>query len=348
MRAPLALAFFAATLAAPVLAQTCGPTEILLKNDILPAVPSGPTRVGLVPGLCDGEAAMSVFTTQGAVNVKSVSIMLAQAQGTNGVSAVVDIEIYDGITDLGQGRWSLGRRVFRLSDGGSNAQIQTHGINQFTLPSPVRVASGKAVIGWRMLLNTSQGDCLSGYTSNFACDASGTCPRGINVLDAIGHGPVDPNAYTGFGLPLCPIFFQGSWIIRACVEPEVSVQWAGNPTPGGVVALTFVAPGHGGEQYLAMASNNIATGFQTPWGRLPLDPDWLFDCFFGPCRSAMFFNDVGILNPNGIGNGGLLIPNLPVLRNSNLRIYIGFTTALAPNLFPFTAISSPSQPIFIN
>lgn len=167
MRITLAALVLTSILVPAAPAQNCGAGNILLKNDILPDLPSGSTTVGIVPGLCDGEAAMSVFQTGGPASVNSVAVMFGAAAGTNGVQAVVDLEIYDGITAAAGGRWVLGPRVFRLSDLGSNLQIQSHGINTYTLPSPVRCTSGQCVVGWRMVLNTASGSCALGYTANF-------------------------------------------------------------------------------------------------------------------------------------------------------------------------------------
>lgn len=331
-------------------AQSCGPDRILLKNDSLPDVPSGQFAVGIVPGLCINEAAMSILQVGGPATVHEVAVMFGQAQGTAGVQAVVDVEIYDGATLNPNGTYTMGPRLFRLSDGGSNLQIQTHAINTFTLPTPVRVPGGTVVVGFRMIQTLASGSCQFGYTSNFCVDAANTCPRGRNILDAIGHGPVDPNSYQGFGIGLCPTFFRGDWIIRACVEPELSVSWTGNTAPGGFVQVTYNAPGHGGEIYLGLGSNSIGTGVQTPWGRLPLNQDWLFDCLLGDCRSQMLISAHGFLDSQGRGFGGLVIPNLPVLAGSNLHIYLGFVTGPGPfpNIFPWTGISAPSAPIIVN
>ncbi|MBI5851668.1 MAG: hypothetical protein HZB39_11685 [Planctomycetes bacterium] len=348
MRSLSATFFLSLLLTSLVAAQNCGTGNIILKNDTLPDLPSGATAVGVVPGLCEGEAAMSIFQTGGPVSVNSVAVMFGSYAGTNGVQAVVDIEIYDGITPGVGGRWVLGPRVFRLSDLGSNLQIQTHGINTYTLPAPVRVTSGQCVVGWRMVLNTATGSCASGYTANFCVDAAPTCRPGINVLDAIGHGPIDPVTYNGFGVPLCPIYFRGSWIIRACVTPEITTGWTGNPAPGGLVQLQLRAPGHGNERYLLMAASGASTGFATPWGRIPLDNDWLFQCFFGACRPAMFINDFALLNAAGDGFAVLRIPNLPVLVGSNFPIYCAFVTSNQPGMIPFTGVSSPSPVIRIN
>ncbi len=327
-------------------AQTCGAGERLLKNDILPDNPSGAYTIGIVPGLCDNEAAMSLFNAGGPCKVKSVGIGYGHRFSTNGVQALVDIEIYDGATVAANGRWTLGPLLFRLSSGSTNLQIQSTGINIATLPVPVRVPSGRPVIGFRMLMNLAGGSCLQGYDANFFCDAENRCRAGINILDATGHGPVDPVTYTGFGVGLCPVFFRGSWVIRACIEPEISVEWQGTPTPGGVLSVTYIAPNRAGDNYLALAGGSFMNGgFTSPFGHVPLDPDPLFFCFLGDCRS-MLIGSLGVIGQNDRAFGGMLIPNLSVLRNSGLTLYLAFV--LFGQTLNFTGESSPSAPIVIN
>lgn len=341
----LATLAFAAGLAA----QSCAPGDILLKNDLLAAVPGGTPTVAIVPGLCDGEAAMSVFTTTGPCDVRKVSAMFGAQLGTSGVVAAVDIEIYDGATVNAQGRWTLGPRVFQLSAAGSNLQIQSHAINEYTLPSPVRCNSGKVVVGWRMVLNGASGSCSSGYTANFCTDFGSSCTPGRNVLDAQGHGPIDPTTYLGFILPLCPSYFRGDWIIRACITPSISVNWTGSPTPGGAVLLNLNAPGHAGEYYLTMLSLGTTPGIASPWGHVPLNDDFVFQCTIDPgCWPSIFVNNTGNLNANAQATTVLLIPNLPALVNSNLALYSAFLTSTFPGWLPFSAMSAPSAPIFIN
>jgi hypothetical protein len=242
-------ALLAITLLGHLPAQNCGANSTLLKNDILPDNPSGALQVAVVPGLCVGEAAMSVFDAGGPVTVESVSIAFVNRFATNGIQAVVDVEIYDGATLNSAGRYTLGPQLFKLSSGSSNLQIRSSGINEYRLPVPVRVPSGKPVIGFRMLQTLAGGSCLLGYDTNFATDAQYTKTPGRNILDATGHGPIDPTLYMGFGVPLYPIYFRGDWVIRACVKTETSVTWTGNATPGGFLSLTYNAPGQSGDQY---------------------------------------------------------------------------------------------------
>ncbi|HLQ37310.1 MAG TPA: hypothetical protein VK348_05900, partial [Planctomycetota bacterium] len=291
---------------APVIAQACGSGDLLLKNDILPAVPGGATAVGVVPGLCEGEAAMAVLTTPGACFVRKVSVMFGNFPlGTNGNIAAVDIEIYDGATMAATGVYTLGPMVWSLSGNtGNNLQIQTHALNEFSIPGNVRVNSGKLVVGWRMLLNGGSGSCQTGYFDNFCVDNSGQCIAGRNIIDAlppIGQ-KVDPVTYhfPPLGTPLCgTIYWSGDWIIRACITPDVSVTWAGNPTPGGAVVLTLLAPNHANEFYVTMLSLGTAPGLNTPFGHLPLNNDFLLTCSLNPgCWPQLLVNSNGNLNVN--------------------------------------------------
>ena len=344
---------FALLIASPAIAQVCTPGDILLKNDILPGAPAGLNTVAVVPGLCDNEAAMAVLDT-GPCTVISVSAMFGQAQGTNGVIALCDIELYDGATLQPNGRYVLGPMVYQFSAGGSNAQIQTHAINEVAIPGNVRITSGKLVVGWRMLLNSSVGSCLFGYTSNFCTDFSGQCLPGRNIIDAGSpiNGPVDPMtfAFPTLGTPICGTpFWNGDWIIRACVTPDLGITATGNPTPGGAVLLDLLAPGHAGEHYLTMLSLGTQPGFSTPWGQIPLNPDFLFECTLNPsCWGQIMANNSGTLNSNSQATTVLLIPNLPLLQNSGLTMYAAFFTSLSPSWVPFSAVSPPSSPIVIN
>lgn len=350
MHRPLLLA---ALLAGPCTAQICSAGDVLLKNDILPAAPGGAAAVAVVPGLCEGEAAMAVLAT-GPCTVRSVSVMFGSALGTGGVTAAVDVELYDGATlDPVTGVYTLGPQVFRLSQFGNNAQIQTHALNQVPIPGNVRVTSGQLVVGWRMVATLAAGSCAFGYTSNFCTDFSGGCVPGRNVIDALSPigAPVDPATYRfpPLGTPLCGTpFWSGDWIIRACVTPDIGITWSGNPTPGGAVLLNLNAPGHAGEYYVTMLSLGTS-GLTTPWGVLPVTGDFLFECSLTPsCWPAILANNTGTLSLSAQATAVLLIPNLPLLQNSGLAVYSSFFTSLTPGWIPFSGISAPSLPIVIN
>lgn len=336
-------------------AQACNPGDQLLKNDILPNVPTGLQTVAIVPGLCEGEAAMSVLTTPGPCTVRKVSIMFGNAGGGNGNLAVADVEIYDGATLNPNGRYTLGPLVWSLSGTtGNNVQISTHAINEVTVPGNVRITSGKAVIGWRMEINAGPGSCQLGYFNNFCVDYSGVCQPGKNIIDALPPigGPVDPITFPfpPINIPLCgTIYWSGNWIIRACVTPDVTVNWSGTPTPGGAVLLNLFAPNHANEYYVTMLSLGTSPGLTTPWGLIPLNGDFLLECSLNPfCWPQLLVNGNGRLNANAQATAVALIPNLPLLANSGLAFHAGFVTSLSPTWTPFTAISAPSTPIVIN
>ncbi|MEO0478351.1 MAG: hypothetical protein AAF196_02600 [Planctomycetota bacterium] len=234
-----ALALLGAVLAAPIAtlsSQTCGSGELLVKNDILPANPTAAQQVAIVPGLCDGEAAMSVIQTGGPVRVRAVSALFAANGGLAGVQALADVEIYDGATVNAAGVWTLGPRIFRLSDTGANLQLMSTGINVYTLPSTfvVQTTQPTLVVGIRIIQNLAVGSCAAGYQANLATDFGPACTPGRNIIDTLGNGAIDPATFLGFGIPLCPLFFRGDWVVRACVScgsnAATTVVGAGSPS----------------------------------------------------------------------------------------------------------------------
>ena len=342
------IAFLFASSLGPLCAQVCTGNGRVLKNDSLPDSPSGPLPIAIVPGLCNGEAAMAILNAGGPCRVDQVGIVYAHQTAATGVLADVDVEIYDGATALPNGKYVLGAKLFTLSASSQLLRLVSTGLNVYPLPQPVRVPSGMPVVSFRMVTNQAVGSCQLGYAANFATDPSLGCGlTGKDVLDATGHGPIDPHLYTGFGGNLCPLYFRGHWVIRACVTPEAGVSWTGFPTPGGNVSLRFLAPGQPGDGYVALASSGVASGFLTPWGRLPLDLDPTLLCFLGDCRGLMS-NGMGTFNATGNAFGTLNIPNEPVLVNSGFTMYVAFFTYQAPNLLSWKSVSLPSPKIVIN
>ena len=330
----------------PLRSQNCGSGSQLLKNDILPDNPSSFLQIALVPGICAGDAVMSILDAGAPATVHSVSVGFGHRLGANGVRAIVDLEIYDGATPGPSGKYTLGPLLFTTKSSSSNLQLTSTGINEWKLPTPVKVPSGKPVIGFRVVQTFASGSCQLGYDANFFTDnAPGRFP-GKNILSDPKHGPIDPFVYLGFGLPLYPIYYKGNWAIRACIKRDVSVAWTGNATPGGFLSLTYNAPSQGGDQYFVLVSGGIATGFPSPWGRVPLDFDPIFTCFLGDCRGTLL-NPVGTFNAQGQAFGAMQIPNVPGLKNSGLKLYLGFVTFDKTGFFPWKSISAPSRPVVI-
>jgi hypothetical protein len=229
MLRPLVFASIALFIAPALEAQNCAPGQSFLKNDVLPANP-GTASVSVIQGLCEGEAAGCVFdvTAVGAqVKLKSAAVGYVQAGGVNGTQALVNLKVYDGITFPG-GIPQLGPEVFDFeaatqgSIGVTSSGINTVDLVNFDIP----ISSGKMVVTWWMDFNPI-GTCPTGYAANFATDY----PSGVancnthqkNLIYIQGTGWRDASTATVSGFPLCPLYYAGNWMMRACVE-------AGGPT----------------------------------------------------------------------------------------------------------------------
>jgi hypothetical protein len=233
----------------PAIAQTCGANQVFLKNDNLPQIPSGPTAVAVVQGLCEGEAMGCVFdvTSIGTqVKLESAHFGFFNVAGANGIQAVVNLEVYDGITWQGNTAL-LGPQIFDWAQAtGSSIAATTHAINSIDVSAQnIVVQSGKLVIAWRMDFNPN-GDCPNGYTSNFGTDSRGfscSTPPQKNLLYNINTNSwINPGSF-----PYCPFAYNGNWIMRACVSNvstthsyctakvnsfgcTPAMQWTGNPS----------------------------------------------------------------------------------------------------------------------
>lgn len=218
--------------AAPALrAQGCsGSGQIFLKNDNLPDIP-GTQTVSVIPGMCEGEAMGCVFNVVGQqfsseVKVNMVAGAYINVANASGISAIVNLKIYDGVTWAGNTP-VLGPEVFDFeTDAGASIQFTSSGINTVDISNfDVRITSGKLVVAWFMELQTAPGSCASGYQTNFATDntapaCAGACsPVQKNLIFIQGQGWRDPMTATVSGFPICSCYYAGNWIIRACVEP---------------------------------------------------------------------------------------------------------------------------------
>ncbi len=210
-------------------AQLCqSPTDTFWKNDTIPQIPTGQTPVAIIQGLCENEALGSVFTLPGGMGpqkLNKVAVGFGDSFAIGGFNAVANVEIYDGITWAGNTA-VLGPKVFDLAnDAAANLQVFSHGINELDI-SPFNVvvgnhASKSFVVSFRSLINPN-GNCTTGYPANYFTDGTGqfqctTIPQ-KNVIDIIGQGWKDPATATVGGFPICPIFYNGNWVIRACSE----------------------------------------------------------------------------------------------------------------------------------
>lgn len=247
-------------------AQNCGsPTANFWKTDTLPQVPSGAEQVSIIQGLCEGEAAgMAFYLSPGepAQELTKVAIGFGAPFGAPGFTATANVEIYDGITWNGNIP-TLGPKVFDLNDDfGTDLQLTSTGINEFDMSSTNTVVggSGAFVVAFRMNINLN-GSCAGGYNASFITDGAGgacsTVPM-TSLIDIQGVGWRDARTATVGGFPLCPLFYNGNWIIRACTEDTAmgtppfedlgcdlsgtfapALGGSGDPSPGGSFSLDF-------------------------------------------------------------------------------------------------------------
>ncbi len=338
-----------AALSAP--GQVCiNPADVLLSNDSLPPVPSGATPVSVIQGLGNGEAAAAVFDTtplspQGVkVNLAAVGYM--NVVGTNGIQAAVNLQIYDGVTFDAAGVPTLGPLAFDYASAtGSNLQLTSHAINTTDLSAfNVTVTSGKLVVAWSMVFNAGAPQtnfATDNGSIQFTCNPSVT-PLQKNLIFIQGQGWRDAALATVQGIPLCPVFYSGNWIIRACVEPMVNptnLLVSGSPTTaGGFVNVTFDSPNHPGQFYFGAPAFTANAGSPTVYGTFPLDFDPLLQAYlqFPVEASQVFFNFNGNLGPTGTAPGIIFIPPT----TPPLSFLVAFIV-MDPTLSFFEGISSP-------
>jgi hypothetical protein len=267
-----ALCLFMATLA---FGQGCPQGQVFLKNDNLPANPSGATAVSVVPGLCEGEAIGCVFDVSAigaVVQVDLAAVGFFNAAGANGIQAAANLQIYDGITWSG-GIPTLGPQVFDFAtSAGASIGVTSHAINTQDISGfNVTVSSGKLVVAWPMDFNPN-GTCPTGYQTNFGTDNPAftftcTTPPQKNLIMIQGQGWRDAATANVGGIPLCPIFYNGNWVIRACVHDVTPVNPlsiaflpSSSTFAGGLTLVRFVGqPADGGKIYIPLVSCTLGT-----------------------------------------------------------------------------------------
>lgn len=302
-------------------AQICpNATDTFWKNDTLPQVPGAAVGVSIIQGLCENEAAGSVFTlptSMGPQQLTKAAVGFGHASGSGGFNAVVNLEIYDGVTWNGQ-LPILGPKVFDFAiDLSANIQVFSHAINEVDLSAYNIVVgnhpSRSFVVAWRMGINPN-GACASGFPANFFTDNGSvgfpcdTIPQ-KNLIDITGQGWRDAAFATVTGVPLCPFFFDGNWAIRTCTKdagPPPTCQFDVGLQGPGTVDLTIcggdLTPGNPAGLRVEHAESNAQLFF---FGSLGLSPFFLWDTF-------------GVIGPNppkflavlpADSNGELYLPN---------------------------------------
>ena len=237
-------------------AQVCPlPSDTFWKNDILPDVPAGPLQISIILGLCPGEAAATYFQKPPMTapqKIKSVSVGFGHTSGGAGFTATCNVEIYEGAVTFNPGGTAiLGPKIFDLGvDQQASMQLTSTGINTLDVSNFNIVVDDDYVVAFRMNINPN-GQCATGYPANFFTDNNGapaTCNPGTNLIFILQQGWNDPATVSVSGFPLCPLFYAGNWVIRACTEDTgaLASTMARNGTgcnPNGFQSLTNPALG---------------------------------------------------------------------------------------------------------
>ncbi len=280
VRRALVAAVAVALFVGPATAQICpSPSDTFWKNDILPDNPATPQNIAVVPGVCEGEAVAQYFQLapgQATQRIKQVAVGFGHSAGTGGFQAVLNVEIYEGgVTFNPNGTAVLGTKVFDLAaDTGQSMQVTSTSINSFDMtPYNVEV-SDDFVVAFRMDFNVSFPGCPpGGANANFFTAGTG-CAAGSSLLDVQGTGWVDPTQWS----VLCPIFYRGQWVIRACTEDVGGSAGTWDDLGGGTVGVngapTLAGSGTlvGGQPATLLLTNAPQNGLVLAWFSLQSNP----------------------------------------------------------------------------
>ena len=247
MHRALVIAILLGTTTVSATAQGCAtPGDTFWKRDTLPITPSGLTTVSVIQGLDEGEGIGVVFempATMGTQVVTQVVAPWGAAGGISGFNAILDIEVYDGVSFSG-GSVNMGTQVFSLTQNlSANMQVSSHGLNvldtsQYNIIVGTAPPNGtpfvrRFAICFRCDINLHpSGSCASGWQANFFTDNSQSSIFCNPVLtpaqtSLIEYHNTCGGAYMGWqdvttasvsGIPLCGIYYQGTWAIRCCTR----------------------------------------------------------------------------------------------------------------------------------
>ncbi|MEZ5977402.1 MAG: hypothetical protein R3F34_04200 [Planctomycetota bacterium] len=346
VRSALALVA-AALLASTAHAQLCpDPGNTHYQNDILPQVPGGALNIAIVPGLCEGEGCAAVFDIAGATpeKITQVACPFTSPSGT-GLGATVNVQIFDNVTFNAQNVVTMGTKVFDLVNAtGNEALLAEGGINTIDLSNyNIQVTGPKFAVAFIMNFNPN-GNCTTGFTSNFFTDNT-PCVARKNLLYILGTGWVDSTKAKVGPINLCPLFYNGNWVIRCCTEPilnPVNVTVIGSPVlPGQFVNLIFNAPGYAGSFYAAGVALGTNPGLPVPpLGTLPLNYDVLMQWHLSTLGGGVFNNFFAFIGPAGTAPGLVL---MPPQAQAGLEIYVAFVVFDVNAGFAPIAVSSASK-----
>jgi hypothetical protein len=205
----------------PAAAQSCGAGETLWKNDNLAGLPA------IIQTVCEGDAMGAVYSLPAGPlrQISGVHLFYGAVGQVAGYSALINLQVHDGVSWSGNAP-TLGPKVFDLRVASGNwALVTTHGWNATSLAAygvTVGHATDDFVVVAEMVLNTTFGSCEFGWQADFTTDGTSgpTCTalanRNLIRLDSYGEPWQDAKFATALGFPLCPIYFNGNWTLRAC------------------------------------------------------------------------------------------------------------------------------------
>ena len=262
--------------------QGCPGPGTFWKRDTLPVVPTGLTGVSVIQGMCEGESAGIVFEMPSTMPVQRITQVTAPwgaALGVGGFQALLDLEVYDGVSFSGA-NVNMGTLVFSLSTQASaNMQVQSHGLNSLdtsTYNIIVGAAAGtgsppvrRFAVCFRCDINLHPtGSCAGGWPANFFTDnaqfPSLTCnnvitPQRTSIMEIQGQGWRDAALATVSGVPLCPFYYSGIWCIRCCSEDAFPASYttfgAGCPSALGISHLIPATLPHIGTNLFVVVDN---------------------------------------------------------------------------------------------
>ena len=271
---------FAIASGSAALAQGCA-SGTFWKRDTLPDVPMNLTAVSVIQGLCEGESAGVVFEMPANMPVQRITQVVAPwgaAGGVNGFQALLDVEVYDGVSFSGQVA-NMGTQVFSLTGAlAAEMQVASHGLNTLDTSGYNIIVGAAAATGsppvrrfaicFRVDTNLHPtGSCATGYPANFftdngqfqlSCNPAIT-PQRTSVIEIQGQGWRDAALATVQGTQLCPFFYSGIWCIRCCSEDAFPAYYQsfgpGCPNSIGTSALVNAALPRIGTQMIVNVTN---------------------------------------------------------------------------------------------
>jgi len=308
-------------------AQLCqSPSDTFWKNDMVAQVAPGivPAGAAVLTPMCQGEAGGSYFQVPPGSKpqyLKQVSVGFGDTQGNGNFGAILNIEIFEGNVTFTNPTGNVGMppKVFDLqADTGLTMNVVSSGISTYDLSPYNIVLDGNFVVAFRILSNISFPTCPSaavGSAANMLTDAvaNPTCTPGKSLLDERDHGWVDPTTWWFAAFqPICPTFYRGQFVIRACTTDAGTWTNLGGATPlgfSGPPVMTGSGPLTVGSFNPVTLSNAPPNALMLTWIALAPVPF----AFHGGTVHAFPFNSQLFFFANGAGSFAAAAPWPPGL-----------------------------------